>query len=189
MKPCYLFANWKMYLDYTESADLATALAKEAEGLDPEIKMVIFPTALAMPIVREALEGTEIKFGAQNVYWVEKGGYTGEISAGFYKSVGASYALVGHSERRHLFHETNHEVRQKMEAVLAAGLIPVLCIGETLAEKKEIQTEEVIEAQLRAAFTGLAFPAGTEVLVAYEPVCLLVRVKLVSRPRPSEWRR
>ncbi len=169
-KKAYLFANWKMYLNNDESVALAKSLAKESKNISPDIKMVVFPTALALCFVKEALGQSAIGLGAQNVYWVDKGGLTGEVSAAMYQSAGCGYALIGHSERRHLFHETNHETRQKMEAALAAGLTPVLCVGETSAERKSGKTEEVVEAQLRAAFTGLNFSAESEVLVAYEPV-------------------
>lgn len=166
----YLFGNWKMYLDYDESNILANALANEAKDFSKKIKMVIFPSALVLYPVNQVLNDVDIQTGAQNTYWVDKGGYTGEISAQMYKSAGCNYALVGHSERRHLFHETNHEVRQKIEAVLAADLTPVLCVGETLEEREKNQTEEVVEAQIRAAFQNLAWPEDRELVVAYEPV-------------------
>ncbi|HLD60596.1 MAG TPA: triose-phosphate isomerase, partial [Patescibacteria group bacterium] len=93
-----------------------------------------------------------------------------EISPTMYKEVGATYALIGHSERRHLFQETNHQVRQKLEAALDAGLTPVLCVGETMKERDEGQTEEVLEAQLRSAFTDVSWPKELPLIVAYEPV-------------------
>ncbi len=163
----HFFANWKMYLDYEESVALAKELAQQKFS---GIKMAVFPSALAAPAVAAELKNTGILVGAQNFHWVDRGGYTGEVSAGMYKNIGASYTLVGHSERRHLFHESNHETRQKLEAALAASLTPVLCVGETLPEREAHQTEEVVEAQLRAALTDLAWPGGQELIIAYEPV-------------------
>ena len=183
-KKTYLFANWKMYLDYDESNILANALVGEAKNFSKNIKMAVFPSALALYPVGQAMRDAGLAVGAQNVHWVEKGGYTGEISAQMYKAAGCEYALVGHSERRHLFHETNRETRQKLEAILASGLTPVVCVGETLAERENNKTEEALEVQIRAAFQNLAWSktkprtgrlgrSGSgelELIVAYEPV-------------------
>lgn len=164
----YLFGNWKMYLTPKESAALARSLSKTK--LSKQVKMAVFPTALAIESVNKILKSTKIATGVQNVYWQEKGGFTGEVSASMSKEIGCKYVLVGHSERRHLFKESNSEVRQKMEAILNAKLTPVLCVGETLAERKEAAAEKVVEEQLRTALNGLNWPAGTELIIAYEPV-------------------
>lgn len=165
----YLFANWKMYLDLDESTMMASVLNKEAKSFENNIKMVLFPSALAMDSVVKEVKGA-LCIGAQNVYWVEKGGYTGEVSATMVKSAGAEYCLIGHSERRHLFGETEHQTRQKMEAALAAGLTPVLCVGEKTEEKENDKTLIVVEEQIRAALDGLTWPSDRELIVAYEPV-------------------
>ena len=166
----YLFANWKMYLDYDESNILANAIAGEAKNFPKSVKMVVFPGALALYPAGQVLRDAGIGVGAQNTHWVEKGGYTGEVSAAMYKAAGCEHALAGHSERRHLFHETNHETRQKIEAILSAGLTPVICVGETAAERKNNKTEEAIEIQIRAAFHNIVWPENRELIVAYEPV-------------------
>ncbi len=166
----YLFANWKMYLDFVQSQDLASALAERVSEFDDHVAMTVFPSALAVASAADIFDGTSVAVGAQNVHWVEKGGSTGEISAPMFKAVGCQYALVGHSERRHLFHETNHEVRQKIEAILAAGMTPVLCVGETESEKRQDKTAEVIEVQLRSALQDISWPEGHELIIAYEPV-------------------
>ncbi|MFA5061896.1 MAG: triose-phosphate isomerase [Patescibacteria group bacterium] len=169
-KPVYLFANWKMYLDFDESNILANALANESKNFPKNVKMAIFPSALALYPVGQVLADVGIGLGAQNTYWVDKGGYTGEISAQMYKDAGCSYALAGHSERRHQFHESNHETREKLEAILAAGMTAVLCVGETAAEREKGQTDEAVEVQLRAAFDNLTWPEGKNLFIAYEPV-------------------
>lgn len=166
----YLFANWKMYLDYNESNIFANALANEVKEFSENVKMTIFPSALSLYPVSQVLRDVNIGVGPQNVYWVDKGGYTGEVSATMYKDVGCDYALVGHSERRHQFGETNHDVRAKMEAVLSVGLTPVLCVGETSAEREAGKTEEIVEIQLRAALEKLEIPTDIELIIAYEPV-------------------
>jgi triosephosphate isomerase len=170
LKKLFLLANWKMYLNVAESATLAKQFVKIAKKLPAMSTVVVFPSTLAFPTVYGELKKIKVGVGAQNVYWVEKGGYTGEVSAPMYAEAGATYALVGHAERRQVFHESNHEVRQKLESVLAAGLTPVICVGETAAEKKDEQTNTVLEAQLRAVFTNLIWPAKRELIIAYEPV-------------------
>ncbi|MDO8499735.1 MAG: triose-phosphate isomerase [bacterium] len=170
MKKYHLFANWKMYLDYDESNILANALATQAKKFPKNIEMAIFPSALSFYTVAQVLQDVKIGVGAQNVYHIDKGGYTGEVSMAMYKNAGAKYALIGHSERRHQFHESNHDVRQKMEAALLAGLTPVLCVGETEKEHGAGKTVEVVEIQLRSALEDIAWPAGRPLYVAYEPV-------------------
>jgi triosephosphate isomerase len=170
-KQKYLFANWKMYLDFEESKQFAKQLLETYQtSLSSEISMVVFPSALAVASVGELCKDSQIKVGSQNICWVEKGAYTGEISAPMYKAVGCEYVLLGHSERRHIFKETNHEVRQKLEAALSAGLIPVVCVGETLQERQDGKTEEVVEVQLRAAFEDIVWPKECPLFIAYEPV-------------------
>ena len=166
MKKIYLFANWKMYLDYDESVELAKILSEKS--FSDNIKMVVFPSALSLYSVKQSL--TDVKVGAQNIYWVDKGGYTGEVSADMYKKVGCEYALVGHSERRHQFGESDENVRQKMEAVLEADLNPVLCVGETKEERDAGKTEQIVENQLRIAFKNLFLSKDQELIIAYEPV-------------------
>lgn len=169
-QPLYFFANWKMYLDVKESVALAKKMKQVQKALPKKAVLGVFPSALAFGAVQAELKKNKIAIGAQNTYHVDKGGYTGEVSAHMYRAAGAAYALVGHAERRHVFHETNHEVREKLESVLAAKLIPVLCIGETLDEKNNNKTEEVIETQLRSALMNLPWPKNVPLIIAYEPV-------------------
>lgn len=169
-KTIHLFANWKMYLDYDESNILANALAEKAKKLPPTVKLAVFPGALAVYPVTQTLSDVGIKTGAQNAYWVDKGGYTGETSLHMYKEAGCEMILLGHSERRHIFHESNHDVRQKLETALSLEMTPVVCVGETQEERRGGKTEEVVEVQLRAAFDGLTANKGTVIFIAYEPV-------------------
>lgn len=169
-KTIHLFANWKMYLDYDESNILANVLAGKAKKLPPAVNFAVFPSALSLYTVAQTLRDVGMKVGAQNAYWVDKGGYTGEVSMQMYRDAGCDFALVGHSERRHIFHETNHDVRQKIESALAVGIMPVVCVGETQEERRAGKTEEVVEVQLRAAFGGLAVNGDARFIIAYEPV-------------------
>lgn len=158
-----------MYLDHAESVSLAHELSKKIPNLKLKAKTAVFPSALSLLAVQQELKGAAA-VGAQNVYWVDKGGYTGEVSAEMYGAVQCEYALVGHSERRHVFHETNADVRHKLEALLAEGLTPVICVGETLHERKEDQAKEIVEAQVRAALTDITWPKNRPLIIAYEPV-------------------
>lgn len=166
----YLFANWKMYLDLPESIQLAHDFVSNSRKFPKNSAVAVFPSALAMTEVKKILNESGIALGAQNTFWVDKGGYTGEVSSLMYKGAGCDFALVGHAERRHVFKETNHDVRQKLEAMISLPLTPVLCVGETAEERKEGQTAEILEAQIRAAYMDLRWPKGMEVIIAYEPV-------------------
>jgi triosephosphate isomerase len=164
----YFFANWKMYLDYSESVALAEHMKNTT--LPKDVGFAVFPSSLAFKGVNEVLSSSEVSTGAQNISFVEKGGYTGEVSALMYKQTGGVYALIGHSERRHLFGESNHDVRKKMESAVSAELIPVLCVGETEAQRAEDETKKVLETQLESALESLDFLNVKELFVAYEPV-------------------
>lgn len=167
-KKLYLFANWKMYLDAAESEKLAREFGKISYPKKSEV--AVFPSALFMGELAPIFKKNKISFGAQNVHWADRGAYTGEVSAAMYKEAGCSRVLVGHAERRHKFHESNEEVRLKLEAILKLKLTPVLCIGETGEERKSGKTEEIIETQIRAAYQDLAWPKRLELIIAYEPV-------------------
>jgi len=164
----YIFGNWKMYLNFEESVNLANFLFTEKLD-DSGIELAVFPTALEMKDINNILKSTSIKTGAQDAGHPSKGAYTGMISAEMYKEIGCEYALAGHSERRHLFGETNKDVRAKVESYLDAGLKPVICIGETKKDRDSDKTRYRLAKQIMRAFEGLSFDEG-QVLVAYEPV-------------------
>lgn len=163
----YILANWKMYLDNAESLALAQALAKCTVA--PEKTVVVFPSALAFAQVQWALQDTSFLLGAQNVAFSPRGAYTGAISAEIFRLAGAEYALVGHSERRHIFGETDTAVRQKMEACFEAGVIPVLCVGESKEDKEAGKRQYRLKQQLSAVFSNLTV-LPKPFLLAYEPV-------------------
>jgi triosephosphate isomerase len=133
--------------------------------------IVFFPPAASLPAAVEAVQARpDISLGVQNIHWEEQGAFTGETSGPIAREAGARYTLIGHSERRHLFGETDDEVRRKVEAALRAGLIPVICVGETLAERQAGRVEEVILRQLDAAMAGVRADYAGALLLAYEPV-------------------
>lgn len=164
----YIFANWKMYLDFDETLILANALLREKIELT-DAELAIFPSNLAVREVSMSLGASSIAVGAQNSGYPEKGAYTGLVSAQMFAKVGCKYSLVGHSERRYIFGETNEDVRKKIEICFDAGLIPVLCIGETEKDVKEDKREYRLKKQIMAVFDNLNLD-NNDIIIVYEPV-------------------
>ena len=163
-------ANWKMHCGpRTASAYMETFLA--AHVSNPDRTIAFFPPATSLAIVAEAIVGRDdLRVGAQNIFWEDRGAFTGEISAPMVREAGASWVLVGHSERRHVFGETLVDTARKCAAAVRAELTPVLCVGETLAQREAGETALVVDAQLRAAVAELKAHQIAHMLVAYEPV-------------------
>ena len=160
--------NWKLNLTVDEGVALVQALAAPAAASAAEV--VVCPTALGVHAVAKAAAGTAIGVGGQNVHWEEKGAFTGEISASLLKAAGAKYVILGHSERRQFFGETDETVNKRLKAVLAQGLIPLVCIGETLAERDGGRLEEVLSRQVTGALAGFTAAQLSTLVIAYEPV-------------------
>lgn len=157
-----------MYLDNEESIALASKIAEEEYDTNA-LRVAIFPTMLSLSAVVDLVTDTEIAVGAQHVAWSPAGAYTGAVSATFVHAAGASYTLVGHSERRHVFGETNADVRQRLEAAIEAGLTPILCVGETQQDLDEGKRKYRLQRQLQKALEGLKL-GEQGLFVAYEPV-------------------
>ena len=169
MRKPLIAGNWKMF----KTLDEVTAFAGEIRTRvsdDPGTEILICPPFIYISTLAEALKGTPIKTGSQNVYWEDSGAYTGEISAPMLKSVGAEYAIIGHSERRQYFSETDETVNKRMLAAFRSGLLPIVCVGETLAQREKGKTFEVIEAQTRKGLAGLDAGQASSLVFAYEPV-------------------
>lgn len=164
----YVFGNWKMYLGYDESVGLAKDLA--GQNFDTKkVTLAVFPSAISTKSITDELKNSSFMVGAQDAMWIPHGAYTGAVSAQMFKDIGCTYALVGHSERRHIFEEHSDTVRKKLEASLEAGLIPVLCVGETKEDKVADKRQYRLKKQLMSAFEGLSL-SGRKLLIAYEPV-------------------
>jgi triosephosphate isomerase (TIM) len=163
----YFLANWKMYLSLEESVVLSKHAA--VQEVPDGVSAVIFPSMLALAEVVSATKGTGIAVGAQHAYQVEEGAYTGAESFAHVAGVGASYALIGHSEQRHVFGETAADLKKQYHAALAAGLRPVVCVGETKDERYEGRTTDVVASQLRDVLDNEQH-YGITPIIAYEPV-------------------
>ena len=161
--------NWKMNHDPAAARAFGEALA--GRDLPAGVSVALFPPALSLASLRDGLgEGARVLLGVQNIHWEESGAFTGELSAGMAAAAGASLALVGHSERRHVFGETDEETARKVAAAFAAGLAPVLCVGETEAERDAGRLEEILGRQFGAVAAGLDDPRLGALVLAYEPV-------------------
>lgn len=160
--------NWKMNLTGAK----AGALIKELRPLcsDAGCEVVVCPAFTALETAAKALKGSSIKLGAQNCHWEQKGAFTGEISAEMLGDIGAAYVIIGHSERRQYFGETDETAGKRLRAALEGGLRGILCVGETLEEKDAGQTTQVIYRQLTAALAGVSTKELANVVIAYEPV-------------------
>ena len=165
----FIAGNWKLNLGPTAAAELAGALRTALAG-SRDTDVAVFPTALALGAVLPVLEGTGIGVGVQEVEVAASGAYTGANSAEMARSIGCTYALVGHSERRQLYAETDERVRARVRASLAAGLLPIVCVGETLEERRAGRVEEVVTRQVGAALQGLETDQVSVLTLAYEPV-------------------
>ena len=168
----FIAGNWKLNLSVEEGVALVNGLAK-AIAADPrsaQVEVAVCPTFLALYPVAQAAKGTAVGIGGQNAFWEEKGAFTGEASASLLKNAGATYVILGHSERRQYFGETDQTVNKRLKAVLAQGLVPILCIGETLAERDGGKLEEILTRQLHGALEGFTAAQLDTLVVAYEPV-------------------
>jgi len=168
-----------------EARDLAVGLRKELASHAGPPEVLVCPPFLALGAVREALEGSPLRLGAQDVHWEAKGAFTGEVSTAMLKDVGCSAVILGHSERRHIMGETNDMVNRKVKACLAAGLLPVVCVGELLEERNMGVTREVVERQISKGLDGLSPEEVAKLVIAYEPVWAIGTGKTAT-PRQAE---
>ena len=161
--------NWKMHTTAQEAQKLGTFVVKAANSV-PGRDVMIAPPFTALSAVSEILSGTGVLLGAQNVHWEAQGAFTGEISAPMLKEIGCSMAIIGHSERRHVFGETDRMINRRVKGAMQFDLIPVFCIGETLEQREAGQTLKVLEEQIRAGLAAVEVTDGSQIVVAYEPV-------------------
>jgi triosephosphate isomerase len=161
--------NWKMNLDRAAAVALAQAVVARA-GEAPQVELAVCPPFVYLDAVAALVRGTPVALGAQNMYFEKSGAFTGEVSAGMLLDLGCKYVILGHSERRHILGETDGLVNRKTLAALAAGLNPIVCVGETLAEREAGQTAAVICRQFDGSLAGLSADQVLRVVIAYEPV-------------------
>ena len=161
--------NWKMFKTQAETRAFFAAFNPLVAGVT-DCDIVIAPPAIDIPAAVEATRDTRIAIASQNVYWEKEGAFTGEISAGMVVEAGCRYGIIGHSERRHIFGETSEMVFKKTKAALAAGLTPIVCVGELLADREAGRTENICKCQFEESVGALTPEEFSRILVAYEPV-------------------
>ena len=169
MRTPVIAGNWKMNKTVAEAVALASEIKEKVAGVE-NVKIIVCPVFTAVKSVADVLKGTNVKVGAQDMYWETSGAYTGEVSGEMLLEAGAEYVIIGHSERRQYFGETNETVNKKLKKALSIGLKPIVCIGETLADRESGATEAVVEKQVREGFVGLTAEEMKGTIIAYEPV-------------------
>jgi triosephosphate isomerase len=184
MRRKLIAGNWKMNTDRASAVALASNLAKRISEVSA-VDMLVCPPSLYLIPVGEAIGNSGIALGAQNMYHEANGAFTGELSAAMLTDVGCKYVILGHSERRHILGETDADVNKKTKAALAAGLIPIVCVGELLAEREAGQTAAVIKRQFDASLAGIPADQIEKVVIAYEPVWAIGTGK-VATPQQAE---
>jgi triosephosphate isomerase len=168
-KPPFIAGNWKMHLTIAEAKNLVTAIVKAATDL-PDAEIVLAPPFTALSEVKKVLGDGSVQLAAQNLFWEEKGAFTGEVSAPMLRDAGCQYVIIGHSERRQFFGETDAGVNKKISAALKSGVFPIVCIGESLAERERGETMDIISRQIQGGLDGIGAGDFKSIVVAYEPV-------------------
>jgi triosephosphate isomerase len=177
--------NWKMFKTGPEAAAAARELAREVAGAQA-VEVMIAPPFTALEAVHAALQGSAIALGAQNTHWEDSGAFTGEIAPPMLKAAGCRFVIIGHSERRQLFGEDDRGVNRKVHAVRRHGMVPVVCVGETEAQRDAGQTFSVLDKQLRLGLENIALGNPLDVVVAYEPVWAIGTGKTASDHQAQE---
>ena len=162
--------NWKLNKTAPETRRTILELRNKLAGLSPRSDVVVFPPFTSLETAVDAAHDTGVRIGAQNVYWEKSGPFTGEVSVGMLEALGVEYVLLGHSERRSLFGETDDTVARRLAAVLEGRMTPVVCVGEALEEREAGRTADVLERQVRGALSAIAPDHVARVVMAYEPV-------------------
>lgn len=169
MRKPFIAGNWKMNMNTASAVSLASGLVKELEGVD-SVDVAVCPPFVYLQAVAAALSASNIALGSQNVYFEEKGAFTGETSCDMLKDVCCTYAIIGHSERRHVMGETDELINKKISAAINSGLLPIFCVGELLEERQAGTTNDVVARQVKKGLEGICDERIQAVTIAYEPV-------------------
>jgi triosephosphate isomerase len=185
MRTPLIAGNWKMFKTVQEAVVYAKEFRSFVKDLE-DVDIVVAPPFTAVHAVAEAVRNSVIAVAAQNLHWEKEGAFTGEVSAAMVREAGAEYVLVGHSERRQLFGETDQTVNKKIGAALGNDLIPIVCIGETLAEREANRTFDVLDRQIRQGFDGFSAAQVGSLVVAYEPVWAIGTGRVATSQQAQE---
>ena len=185
MRKPFIAGNWKMNMCSESAVALASGLAAELKGVDT-VDIAVCPPYVYLQSVAKAINASNIALGSQNVYFEEKGAFTGEISCGMLKDVSCAYAIIGHSERRHVMGESNELINKKVHTAISGGLLPILCVGELLEEREAGKTNAVVEEQTRKGLAGIDAEKVLAVTIAYEPVWAIGTGKTATSDQAQE---
>lgn len=185
MRKSIIAGNWKLNNTCKEAVELVIELNREL-GETTDVDVVVCPPFTALRDVADVLVDSKIGLGAQNLYWEDAGAFTGEISAPMIKEAGAQYVIIGHSERRQFFGETDETVNKKIRAALNHGLTPIVCVGEMLEEREAGKTNDVIKKQFTGSFAGLTAEEMKKLVIAYEPVWAIGTGKTATKEQAQE---
>jgi triosephosphate isomerase (TIM) len=186
MRNKIIAGNWKMYKDLNESTDLINGLKPKLAALSNSVKVIVCPPFTSLALAKELLKGTSIALGAQNMYPEDEGAFTAEISPKMLKSAGCQYVILGHSERRQYFKETNEFINRKAKKALASGLLPIICVGETLEEREKNITDQVVTTQVKGCFQDISQADAEKSIIAYEPVWAIGTGKVATPQQAQE---
>lgn len=184
MRKPIIAGNWKMNNSYSESKELLNAI--KGFELNKEVEAVVCPPFTSLALAKEVLEGTGIEVGAQNAHFEKNGAFTGEISPLFLNDLGVKYVILGHSERREYFGETDELVNTKVKSMLAHGLSPIVCVGETLGEREEEKAKDKVKTQITKDFEGVDANEFENIVIAYEPIWAIGTGKTASADDAEE---
>jgi triosephosphate isomerase len=187
MRKTIIAGNWKMYKTITQAIELANGLKREFFDLDSQIiDIVLCPPFTALSEVYEVVADSSIRLGAQDVYWQQEGAFTGEISPSMLVDLGCKFVIIGHSERRQYFGETNESVNKKLKAALKNNLTPVVCVGETLSERERGETFKVLEDHVQDGLKDIGADDTLKIVIAYEPVWAIGTGKTATSQQAEE---
>lgn len=184
MRKKVIAGNWKMNMLPNEAISFIEKLTPLVKETEHEVILCVPYTDLFYTLLH--VQGTNIKVGAQNMHWEEKGAYTGEVSAPMLKSIGVEYVIIGHSERRQYFAETDETVNKKIKSALKYGLKPIVCVGESLEQRENGTTGQIISNQIRKAFDGIPVEELNKIIIAYEPIWAIGTGKTATKEQANE---
>ena len=184
MRRKVIAGNWKMNMLPNETINFIQQLEPLVKDTKSEVILCVPFTDLFYALLH--VQGTNIKIGAQNMHWEEKGAFTGEVSAQMLKSIGTEYVIIGHSERRQYFAETDETVNKKVKSALSVGLKPIICIGETLDQRESGKTESIVTNQIEKALEGIESKNLENIIIAYEPIWAIGTGKTATKEEANE---
>ena len=185
MRKPIIAGNWKLNNSSQEAVELVTLLKRDLSEV-ADVDIVVCPVVTALSVVADILIESNISLGAQNLYWEDSGAFTGEVSAPLLKEIGVQYVIIGHSERRQYFGETNQTVNKKIRAALKHGLTPIVCVGEVLQEREANKTFDVIRTQCKESLAGFSADEMKAMIIAYEPVWAIGTGKTATPAQAQE---